>query len=180
MRCASWPASADGSAWTIERPGAGPSWPPRPAAWPQPPGRLGTRRGSPWGVRGSTGKGGGVAEGRDLPAAARPGRPRPAGRTLAPGPRRRRQRGVREAFLALLDRPDDLLGDAVGAGTGTQEELEQDALFELLDRLHDHPALVAPDGPGGGDAPRRQHVHAQRDVADPPLPDVPADLLFPA
>ena len=87
-------------------------------------------------------------------------------------------RGIGEANLALLHRGHDLPGHHVLPGAGPKHQLEQHPLFELLDGIDHGPPLVPLDGPGGEDAARGQHVHAQRGLADPALPHGPTTLLF--
>ena len=85
--------------------------------------------------------------------------------------------GSGQPDLASFDRLDDVFRHGVGLGTRAEEQLEQHALFELLDRLDRRTAFVAPDRPRRGDPPRWQHVHPERDVADPSVPYGLADLF---
>jgi hypothetical protein len=61
---------------------------------------------------------------------------------------------------------------------GAEHQLEEHALFELLDRIEDGPALVPANRPRREDAAGREHVDAKRDISYPTLPDGLSSLLF--
>jgi len=75
-------------------------------------------------------------------------------------------------------RRHDFAGRGILARAGSQHQLEQHALLELLDGVDHRPALVPSDRPGGEDPAGRQHVHAERSFPDPPLPHGLTSLLL--
>jgi hypothetical protein len=63
-------------------------------------------------------------------------------------------------------------------GGSGDHQLEEDGTFELLDGLHDRPALRARDPPGCSDAARRKHIDLERYLADAAFPDRAGRLLI--
>jgi hypothetical protein len=59
----------------------------------------------------------------------------------------------------------------------SQHQLEQHALLQLLDGIHDGAALIPANCPGSEDSSGRKHVDSERNLADASFPDGSA-LLF--
>src|SRR3989442_1443855 len=112
-----------------------------------------------------------------LPAPAGAGRA-PAAAVLLSLDRARGLRGIGKPLLPLLDGGHHLPGHDVLPRAGSQHELEENALLELLDGVDDGSPLVSANGPGREDPAGWKHVDAQRGIADPALPHRPSTLLF--